>query len=243
MAIKNYKRMKVILSVFFLLFSYLTVAQKGYEAEIEQFYKDLNNGNSGQLKSYFLPTASIVHLDNDTAIVLTVDDFLKGCPKFKSKQFREEIISIELVEWKTRTIRYKVHFNLYKDDKLVNCGIDEFNMIRLNTYDYFIDKIYSESLGCEDATSQENETKTELTEKINKIMNYWHLFATEADLESYFGIMHPEFIFLGTDPSERWTKKEFYDFCSPYFEAGKAWDFKVNWRNVYFSKDGKNSLV
>ena len=155
MAIKNYKRMKVILSVLAIAVYSWTFAQKGYEAEIEQFYKDLNNGNSGQLKSYFLPTASIVHLDNDTVIVFTVDDFLKGCPKFKSKQFREEIISIELVEWKTRTIRYKVHFNLYKDDKLVNCGIDEFTMIRLNTYDYFIDKIYSENIGCEDVSTQE----------------------------------------------------------------------------------------
>lgn len=72
-------------------------------------------------------------------------------------------------------------------------------------------------------------------------MNQWHLYAADAELDSYFGMMHPEFIFLGTDPSERWTKNDFYKFCKPYFDKGSTWDFKTNWRNIYFSQDGKTA--
>lgn len=54
----------------------------------------------------------------------------------------------------------------------------------------------------------------------------WHQAATNANFENYFEKMSSSFIFLGTDPSERWTKEEFSSFCKPYFDKGKAWDFK-----------------
>lgn len=170
MAIKNYKRMKIILSVLFIALSYLTFSQKGFEEEIYQFYKDLNSGDSVKVKSYFLPTANIVHLDKDTVIVVSVDDFLTVCPKFKSKQYREEIVSVELVSWTRRTIRYKVHFKLFENDELIQCGIDEFTMLRYNTYNYFIDKIYSEIKNCDDGIVEpQDETAEELSERIDNI--------------------------------------------------------------------------
>ena len=242
MAIKNYKRMKIILSVFFLTFSCLTIAQKGFEAEILQFYKELNNGNGAKIKPLFLPTADIVQLSSDTVIVVSVDDFLKICPKFQSGQYREEVVTIKLIKWANRSLRYEVHFYLYENNKIVSYGIDEFTVVRVKPYDYLIDKIYSETRLYADAqSSEDNETDDSRSKKINDIMNNWHLSATEAELDDYFGVMHPEFIFLGTDPSERWTKIDFYNFCEPYFDEGKTWDFKINWRNVYFSKDRKTA--
>lgn len=76
-------------------------------------------------------------------------------------------------------------------------------------------------------------------EKLDAILNDWHLAATNADFESYFGLMNDKFIFLGTAPDERWSKAQFSEFCKPYFDKGKAWDFKVIDRSWVFSKNKK----
>ena len=237
---KNYKRMKVILSVLFLSVSYLTFAQKGFEKEIKQFYEYLNSGDSAKVKSYFLPSANIVHLDSDTVLIVSVSEFLTVCPQFKSKQYKEEVVSIELIQWTERTLRYRVEFIFFENNEPIQCGVDEFTMLCYNNSDYFIDKIYSEVKDCAGISLKE-ETKQEVTIKIDNLMNQWHVDAADAELDSYFRLMHPEFIFLGTDPSERWTKNDFYSFCQPYFIKGSTWIFKTNWRNIYFSEDGKTA--
>ena len=75
--------------------------------------------------------------------------------------------------------------------------------------------------------------------KLDEQMNQWHQAVATFQIDEYFNFMHSSFIFLGTDPSERWTKEAFYDFSKPYFDKQSTWDFKVNWRNWYFSENGK----
>ena len=79
------------------------------------------------------------------------------------------------------------------------------------------------------------------TESLDKLIDAWHLAATNADFKAYFAPTTDDFIFLGTAPGERWTKKEFQAFSKPYFEKGKAWDFKASNRKWNFSKDGKTA--
>jgi len=69
---------------------------------------------------------------------------------------------------------------------------------------------------------------------VDKLMNDWHLAATNADT-SFFNYLDSNAIYIGTDASERWTKSEFESFALPYFRKGKAWDFKTIERKVYFS--------
>jgi hypothetical protein len=77
------------------------------------------------------------------------------------------------------------------------------------------------------------------TLSFNKIIDQWHLDASSAQLIPYFELMTDDFVFLGTAPGERWTKSEFYSFCKPYFDKGKAWDFKSMQRNWHFDKKRK----
>lgn len=77
------------------------------------------------------------------------------------------------------------------------------------------------------------------TEQLNDLIDNWHKAAATADLEAYFGPTTDDFVFLGTDPKERWTKEEFRSFCAPYFSDGKGWDFKSTERNWVFSNNGK----
>ncbi len=79
---------------------------------------------------------------------------------------------------------------------------------------------------------------SDIKNTINTVLNNWHLAATEANYENYFEKMDSISVFIGTDASENWTKKEFSVFSKPYFDKGKAWDFKTLERNVYVNNSG-----
>ncbi len=78
-------------------------------------------------------------------------------------------------------------------------------------------------------------------EQVETVLNDWHRAAAAGDFEKYFGLMAEESVFIGTAPGERWDKKQFMEFSKPYFDRGKAWDFKSVSRHISFSDDGKTA--
>lgn len=82
-------------------------------------------------------------------------------------------------------------------------------------------------------------SQNEAENELNLLIDAWHLAATKADFNAYFEKTGDSFIFLGTAPNERWDKQQFMDFSLPYFEKGKAWDFKASNRKWNFSEDQK----
>lgn len=79
----------------------------------------------------------------------------------------------------------------------------------------------------------------DIKKEINIILNNWHKAAAEANFEDYFNAMSEESIFIGTDATENWNKKAFMNFAKPYFDKGKAWNFKTLERNIYSSFNGE----
>lgn len=77
--------------------------------------------------------------------------------------------------------------------------------------------------------------------ELDKIVDQWHLDATNTNFDGYFEVLTDNFIFLGTAPSERWTKEDFAAFCKPYFDKGTAWDFLPSNRKWVISKDKKTA--
>lgn len=73
---------------------------------------------------------------------------------------------------------------------------------------------------------------------INKLLDDFNTFAANADYKNYFDCFAEESTFIGTDATEVWNKKEFMEWARPFFDKGKAWNFKSLERNIYFSKDG-----
>lgn len=76
-------------------------------------------------------------------------------------------------------------------------------------------------------------------QNIITLLDNWHKAAATANYDAYFGAMSDESIFIGTDATENWNKKQFQAFAKPYFDKGKAWNFKAFERNIYFSENGK----
>lgn len=81
----------------------------------------------------------------------------------------------------------------------------------------------------------------EETKAINTFLDGWHVAAAKADYKGYFDKIADDGIYIGTDATENWNKKQFEAFSKPYFDKGKTWDFKALQRNVFFSKDGKTA--
>lgn len=79
------------------------------------------------------------------------------------------------------------------------------------------------------------------TKQLDQLIDEWHLAASKADFEGYFDKMADQAIFIGTAPNERWTKTAFITFAKPYFDKGKAWDFKAKNRKWSFSEDRKTA--
>lgn len=77
--------------------------------------------------------------------------------------------------------------------------------------------------------------------EINTLIDTWHNAAAQANFETYFSMMSDNSIFIGTDATENWSKKEFQAYAKPYFDKGKVWNFKAVQRNIFFSEDQKTA--
>jgi hypothetical protein len=77
------------------------------------------------------------------------------------------------------------------------------------------------------------------TAQIVDLLDKWHADAANVKFESYFNALHDESIYIGTDATENWTKKEYMAYAKPHFDKGKAWSFTALERNIYFSADKK----
>ena len=83
------------------------------------------------------------------------------------------------------------------------------------------------------------ETISIIETNVNTLLDNWHKAASEANYEGYFSKMDSVSVFIGTDATENWTKKQFENFSKPYFDKGKAWSFKTLERNIYLN-DARN---
>lgn len=88
------------------------------------------------------------------------------------------------------------------------------------------------------AVGQKDQTETGA---VNQLLDGWHKAAAEANAENYFNALTEDAIYIGTDATENWNKTAFKAFAKPYFDKGKAWDFKPLQRHVFFSKDKKTA--
>jgi len=75
---------------------------------------------------------------------------------------------------------------------------------------------------------------------INNVLDTFHQAAENADQKLYFSLLDEQAVFLGTDGTERWSRKEFFDFVTPYFSQGRGWAYKPRQRNITLISTGIN---
>lgn len=75
--------------------------------------------------------------------------------------------------------------------------------------------------------------------ELNRFIDAWHAAAGEANAMVFFESMAENGVYIGTAKEERWTKSQFVAFAKPYFDKGKAWDFKPYDRDLHVSSNGR----
>lgn len=75
-------------------------------------------------------------------------------------------------------------------------------------------------------------------QQIEALLDTLNATAARADFIAYFNCYTDDAVFMGTDATERWNKKEFMQWSKPFFQNGKAWKFTSLQRNLYFDGTG-----
>ncbi len=78
-------------------------------------------------------------------------------------------------------------------------------------------------------------------EAVNNLLDNWYKAAANVSFENYMNAMTDDAIFIGTDATENWTKKDFMVYAKPHFDKGKAWNFTPLERHVYFDATYKTA--
>ena len=121
-----------------LLNSYaiISVAQSPKET-IHGFFKAFNEDNGEKLESYFADKTSMVSTfkdKNDSTIVSfeKVEVFLNAFGNKQGNTWREDVSNIK-VDIDGDFAQAWFDYQFYLNDKLNHCGVDAFQMIRVNT--------------------------------------------------------------------------------------------------------------
>jgi ketosteroid isomerase-like protein len=201
--------------------------------ETQNLLKNLNAGDSIAFFNHFQPDAQFHHVGENSLETLALSDFSPVLQKFKSGEYREEFTKITMTDLETGLTYVDVQFNFYINDTYSFSGIDHVIWVKNGEHQKIV-SLFSGALKPRFTTSHGMTSSASL---LDEKMNKWHHDVATFDFESYFDFMTADFVFLGTDPTERWTKTEFEKFCQPYFEKKSTWDFKTNSRRWYMSDD------
>lgn len=204
-----------------------------FEQTSKEFLVDLNAGDSAKFMQHFQPNAIVYNITENGLEQLAIKDFSQVLEKFKTKQYREEFTKIKVTQLESGLTYVDIDFTFYINEKVAFKGVDHVLWVKDSSGNK-ITAYYSGALKPKFTTSSGGQTSFG---ELDLLMNKWHVDVAEYKMENYFDFMSSRFIFLGTDPKERWTKAEFEQFCKPYFDKKSTWKFTPNWRNWYLSAD------
>lgn len=68
-------------------------------------------------------------------------------------------------------------------------------------------------------------------------LDAFHAAAAKADGPAYFDLLTDDAVFIGTDPTERWTMPTFRAFAEPHFDRGTGWTYVPVARHVALEPD------
>jgi hypothetical protein len=122
-------------------------------------------------------------------------------------------------------------YRFYVDGKLNHCGVNLFTLVQHQSKWMIVSIADTERKHlCEEKAPDHRKA-------VNVLLDNWHKAAAQANFNSYFNAMADDGYYLGTDGTERWTKKQFIGFAKPFFDKGKAWSFTAYDRFVYFNDE------
>lgn len=202
-----------------------------------------SNSPEGVVRSFFramyeTDTTAIKRLLHEdlhlgtTSILEQVGEYTKGSRKGlisalgKSKpgELDEHISKVQIFE-EDALATVVMDYAFYYKGAFSHCGINHFTLVK--------ERLDWKILSIVDTRRKDNCYVHDARLAIDKALTDWHDAASAADSTAYFDAMTDQSVFVGTDRGEVWSKAEFVRFSAPYFQKGKAWEFKAKERNIY----------
>ncbi len=76
---------------------------------------------------------------------------------------------------------------------------------------------------------------------VSAVLDALHQAASDGDFDRYFGQYAEDFIFLGTDATERWDREQFMGYARAPFAQGGGWTYTKIERHVYIAPGGQTA--
>ncbi|GAB5552828.1 MAG: hypothetical protein Sapg2KO_24190 [Saprospiraceae bacterium] len=235
--------MKKILLFLLILSPVLIQAQNTERAAvvktIQTMFDAMRAGDSTTLRAVFEPGAKMMttFYDKEGKPQLrngSLDRFVTAVGTPHDKVWDERIWGYDVQIDQTMATVW-TPYSFFAGEDFSHCGVNAFQLYKSADgwkVTHIMDTRQQE--GCQ---MEANGTQREL----ERIVSSWHQAATDADEDIYFGLMTENSIFIGTDATERWSKKEFMTYAESAFKKDTAWDFKTNYRNITVADDGRQA--
>lgn len=233
--------MKQILLIIFVLFAGWSFTQAQSEEEeviavIEKFFDSMRSADSSTLATIFHPQCIFQRAVVDQEGNSMVQDsdpkgFLERVASAPKGALDEQIYSYDVRVDKNLATAW-TDFSFFYNGQLSHCGVNAFEFLQTDDGWKLIRIIdTSRKEGC--ITEEDH-----FEQGVEAAVAQWHKAATEADAETYFGLMTDDSYFIGTDQTERWNKEQFMSFAKGAFAEAPAWDFKTIERNIIVERGG-----
>ncbi len=205
-------------------------------AVIAKMFQAMAKADTATLRTCFTPGAGFMTYSFDSkghsrAKGENLADFLRGIALMGESDMEERLTGWQcLVDDGIASVWTPYEF--YFEGKFSHCGANSIQLIRVQG-EWKITMITDTRRKSKCLTAEEN------IMVIDSLLERWHYAAAIADEDAFFGLMTQDAIYIGTDPSERWTRDELKVWSKKYFDSTSAWAFKPLSRNVRIGPGGQ----
>jgi len=225
----------ILLTLLVLTSLRVSAQETEIRAVVDNLFQAMYKRDTAAIRDLFIPAASLLTFIHDSkgnprAKGETVTDFIRGVSLIGEAPFEERLMAWHcLVDAGIASVWTPYEF--YFEGKFSHCGVNSFELISVQgkwKISQLTDTRRKDN--CYDPKREEG--------VIDSLMNTWHHAAAVADEETFFGLMTPEAVYIGTDPTERWLRDELKTWSAKYFARESAWDFKPVDRHIRIAHDG-----
>lgn len=233
----------LLLFLFLLPFAAIAQQDKHPRTEvvqtIQRLFDGMRAGDSAMVSSVFDPQARMLTTwyDAENKPQLrkgALSSFLKAVGTPHEAVWDERIWSYD-VQIDHSLASVWTPYTFFRGDTFSHCGV--------NTFQLYRSEKGWKIINITDTRRQEGcqMTPTDTQQTLDQLISQWHQAATDADEDTYFGLMTAGSVFIGTDASERWSKTEFMQAVESAFQRDTAWDFKTIYRHITVAEDQRSA--
>lgn len=236
--------MKNFFFCFFLTIPIAAVTQDLSEREqviavIQKLFDGMRAADTAMVRSVFHPQAQLqstsVNGQGRPQFTTTeINSFIAGIASRKGTMLDERIHSYD-VRIDQGLASAWTDYTFYVGSDFSHCGVNAFHLFK-GEEGWKIVQITDtrrKAKCIQEPESAESE--------LGQLIDSWHQAAAVADEDTFFGLMAPYGVYIGTDASERWLRDELKAWAKSAFERESAWAFTSKDREIRVSDDGRNA--